>query len=556
PPWTPPGRAAELEKLSLVFHLPGFGHSLGIQRLEMQGAKLHLIRDSTGHANWQTDDPDKGPQSGLPLIRSLSMPHARVDLEDALRHLRFEGTVSAQDSEGAKGLRPLRIAGEGELNGRADSFEITSDPLAAASRARPYGFDFTERSSGSVLTGGGALLHAFDFDAIDAKFEAAGEDLQDLFFLTGVTLVNTGSYRLSGHVSRRGTHTVFSNLAVTSAQSDVLAKVSLDTSSGRTRFEADFSSRVIRLSDLGVRAAGREYDPESDKLLLSNAMLSPRAVRRGDWTVRFNADRVDVGHLSLHAVSGKMTIERGVLVVAPLSADVLGGKLGAHLRLDAKTDTPKADVDLKLTDVQLARLDRKGAGPPPLEGSLQGRVKVTGDGRSIHEIAASANGQVTAVVAHGDIRASLAELTGIDLRAFGLLLSKNERATELRCLVASFEAHEGTLNTQRLVVDTDPVLITGEGRLELDTESLDFALSGRPKSGRLFRLRTPVVVRGTLAHPIVGVRARNVVAQTAEAVALGVVLTPLAALLAFIDPGLAKNADCDALQEHATVAGR
>ena len=40
---------------------------------------------------------------------------------------------------------------------------------------------------------------------------------------------------------------------------------------------------------------------------------------------------------------------------------------------------------------------------------------------------------------------------------------------------------------------------------------------------------------------------RHAFAQTAEAVVLGVVATPLAAVLAFVDPGLAKDADCAAL---------
>jgi len=37
------------------------------------------------------------------------------------------------------------------------------------------------------------------------------------------------------------------------------------------------------------------------------------------------------------------------------------------------------------------------------------------------------------------------------------------------------------------------------------------------------------------------------VAQAAVAAVLGVLATPAAALLAFVDPGLAKNADCSAL---------
>jgi uncharacterized protein involved in outer membrane biogenesis len=551
PPWTDPGVAAEIGKITLVFQLPGFGHSFAIREFKMDGAVLHLRRDSAGHANWQRTDPDRGPQSDLPIIRMVSMPPAHVELDDDLRHLRFKGTVAAEEFKEADGSQPLRINGDGELNGRTAEFEIIGDPLAVYSHQRPYGFKFSESSSGSRLTGSGSLPQPFDFDKIDAKFAASGEDLRDLYFLTGVMLVNTGSYHLSGRVSRRGTHSEFSNLEVASGQSDVQADVSIESSGSRPKFEAQFHSKVIRTSDFGERAAGREHDPGAGKLLLSDAMLSPSGVRHGDWVAHLRAQRVDVGRVSLYGVAAKVTIDGGVLLLSPLSADVLGGKLAGRAKFDARTDTAVAELNLKLTDVQLGQFVGKGAASPPLDGSLQARLDLKGPGRSLHEVAAHADGTLTAVLTHGTVRSSLAELTGIDLRGLGLLFANNKQETGIRCAVASFGARDGTLLAQRLVVDTDPVLISGQGTLKLDTESLDFALRGRPKSVRLFRLRSPVLLRGTLVHPQVSADAGKAAGQAAEAVALAVVLTPLAAVLAFVDPGLAKDADCASLEEQA-----
>ena len=95
PPWMPAGSTAEIGKLSLSLGMPGFGHSFRIERLEMDAAALHLARDSSGHANWQWTDPDKGNEQAMPIIRSLSIPGAHVELDDARRHLKFEGRVSA-----------------------------------------------------------------------------------------------------------------------------------------------------------------------------------------------------------------------------------------------------------------------------------------------------------------------------------------------------------------------------------------------------------------------------------------------------------------------------
>jgi hypothetical protein len=47
-----------------------------------------------------------------------------------------------------------------------------------------------------------------------------------------------------------------------------------------------------------------------------------------------------------------------------------------------------------------------------------------------------------------------------------------------------------------------------------------------------------------LDHPKVGIDAKKLAVQAGVAAALGALLTPVAAAIAFIDPGLAKNKEC------------
>jgi AsmA family protein len=543
PPWTPPGITAEIGKLSLLMDMPRLGHSFGIERMEMEDATFHLERDSTNHANWQWTDPAKSSGAKFTIVRSLSVPHAHVLLDDKLRHLKFDGTVSVDEAIGPKVPRGLRLDGVGLLNGKTASIEITADPLSTASHDKPYHFNFVGGSSGSRLSGRGFLPEPFNFDMLDTSFDATGADLKDLYFLTGVTLVNTGTYALSGKASRRGTRTKFSDLVVTSGQSDMRGTVSIESSSGRPKIEADLNSQLLRVSDLGPRAAGRASESDTNpSLLLSNATLSVGAVRRGDAVVNFRARGVDVGRIPLHEVSAKLMIDHGILTVSPLAAEVYGGKLLGHLRLDARRNVPPADVDLKITDLQLEQVDRKDPASPPFEGLLQARVAVSGRGSSVHQIAASANGTVTAALPKGAIRASLAELTGIDLRGVGLLLTKNTEETVVRCGAASFQAHEGTLTVKSLVVDTERVLIVGEGQIHLDSEDLDLSFRGQPKQLRLFRLSLPISMRGTLAHPEFAIQARDA-SQNTEG--------QRPTMSAVTNRGLAKDADCAALLAQA-----
>jgi hypothetical protein len=373
------------------------------------------------------------------------------------------------------------------------------------------------------MKGHGVLPKPFDFNVIDASFEAAGADLRDLYFLTGVTLINSGPYKLSGRILRRGDFTGFTDLAAKTGQSDVRGSVDVHVSGGRPQLNVELDSRFLRMADFGLRAAGRAPETGAPPLFLSDATFNPPTLRLGGADIRYRAERLLVGRVILAGVVAKGTLEQGVLTVTPLTADILGGKLRAHVRLDAKTDDPRAHADIDITGLQLGEIGRKEGSAPPATGLLQVRIDATGTGRSLHQLAASANGTVAAAVQQGTVRDSLAEMTGVDLRGLGLMMTKSRKEIPLRCAGAQFEAKDGTLTATRLLADTESVLITGKGEIHLDTEALDLTISGHPKSLRLFRFRAPVLIKGTLSHPAIDVQAHK---------------------LTLVDPGNAKDADC------------
>jgi AsmA family protein len=528
PPWTPPGVAVQADKISVLFETPRLGRFFDIARLDVVGATLHMFRDVPGHANWQLKNPDLVMSPGLPIVHALSVLDAHLFIEDAQKNRQFEGTVTAQDSSGPHGAQPLRIEAKGQLNGRPVNFELLGDPLRTASRSEPYAFTLTERSSGSHIVAKG-VLQEFSLVNLDASFEASGADLRDMYYLMGTKLIDTGAYHLAGKFSRHGNTASYRDLAVTFGQSDIRGSVSIALNKGLSRIDADLISQSLRLADLGARAAGREPEPQSAQpMLLSNAAPDASALRPMTARLRFRAQRLAVGRITLNTVAAKVTVDRGQLAVTPLTADVLDGKLTAQLKIDARKEIPAVDLDVKITGLQLGQYARKGTGPPAIEGPLDVRAKLTGHGKSMHEAAASAEGAVTATLPSGTVRDSFAELTGIDLRGLGLLLTKNTKEVPIRCGVASFQAHDGTLTARNLLLDTEPVLIAGEGFVHLDTETLDFVLRGYPKSVRFFQLRSPILIGGTLKHPAVGIQAKD-------------------SKLVLVDRGKAKDTDCELL---------
>jgi uncharacterized protein involved in outer membrane biogenesis len=559
PPWMPPGPTAEIGRVSLLLELrPLLSRALVIRRLELKSVSLHLQRDATGRANWQWVDPTRRLGKGPPLMHSLSMPEAHVTLEDARRHLQFDGIVSVREQAGpGGGPPPLRIDGAGQLNGRAVTLAVNADALANARRDRPYRFAFLERSSGSRVEGRGFLPRPFDFHYLQTRFDAEGEDLKDLYFLTGLGLFDTGRYRISGELAREATHFEFKDLVGHAGASDVSGTLSVESAvARRAQLDAQLSSQRLRLADLGPRAAGREPATPAKTDMLPARPLPLTGLRKSDWTIAYQAHALEAGREMLHAVAVRVRLEHGILTLDPASAELEAGRLSARLRLDASHDLPNAQLDARIADLPLEQFRRGRDGQPPLKGQLDARIDVKGQGRTLRELGASAEGSVTAVLPRGEIRASLADLAGIDLqRGLGVALSKDHKETGLRCAVASFDIHAGTATARTLVIDTDPTVITGQGMIHFDSDSLDFTLQGHPKHLSVLRVRSPVLIRGTLTHPSISIAPRNALAQAGAAIALGVVATPLAAALAFVDPGLATDANCTGLMSDARAEG-
>ena len=132
-----------------------------------------------------------------------------------------------------------------------------------------------------------------------------------------------------------------------------------------------------------------------------------------------------------------LTLDHGLLTLDPLEFDFPQGRLAGKVRLDARKDPVVSDLDMRLTGLGLQQmLPGKNGAPPAVEGVMQARAVLHGQGDTVHDAASAANGRVVMVVPHGKIRQAFAELMGINVaNGLYLLLSKDPRQTPLRCLV-------------------------------------------------------------------------------------------------------------------------
>ena len=274
-----------------------------------------------------------------------------------------------------------------------------------------------------------------------------------------------------------------------------------------------------------------------------------------DARVKYRAEAVKTEKMSINQISLALRLENGVMTFTPVTFTLPQGTLTSNITVDGSHDVPEISIDSRITAVRLSQFKTKD-GQEPLDGTMVGRAILHGRGKSLHEVGATAEGTLSVVVPHGDIRKAFAELMGINAaNGLGLLLTGNQDKTGIRCGVANFKAEGGVFAAQDIVIDTEKVLITGKGEVDLGSEDLDLTINGQPKRFRFFRIKSPIEVGGTLSKPKVGLKPGNTPGQVALATALGVLATPLASVLAFVDPGLAKDADCGALLAEAERQG-
>jgi uncharacterized protein involved in outer membrane biogenesis len=515
PSWMPPGEVARIGRLSVVFDFPWPGRKKTIRRLELISAQLHLVRDGEGRANWQWQPPGAPKQGVGFMVRSLNMPNAHVVLDDARRHLQFEGSVTAADVRGPAPPVPFRIEGKGQLNGRAATFSIDGDPLATANHDRPYAFSFEERSGNAQLRGRGHLLRPFNPGVLDADFAANGASMSELYFLAGMHFPNTAPFTLTGNVERRERQSIFKNLETHFGRSDVRGTVVLAMVDNRARYDADLSSQLLRLSDFGRHDPDGSLPPSSgsSSLLLPDTKVPLNGLRNRDATVRYRADSIESRSLSFDAFSTQATVDDGVLSATGIKGRFRNGHISGSAKIDVRGDIPQTTLDLRMSDLPLDQFARKENERPPFEGRLEARLAITGSGNSVHQVAASANGALSLAMLNGAMRASMAEMTATTLRGLGLTLTKSDEETQVRCANATFRAHDGVLSAERIAVDTESVVISGTGEIHLDTEALDLTLHGEPRKRRLVRLGAPVSLAGSLKHPEVHIGSRHAVAQ-------------------------------------------
>lgn len=567
PDWAREADTANVERIEARFRLRKlFAGQIEMPLLAITRPNVVLISTEDGRQSWELepDKPDTGEGMKLPLINQLIIQDGRISLDARDRDITLEAAISAREAASeADGASGFTLTGEGSVNGSPLTLKIEGGAFVNIRRNRPYHFEATLAGARSRLVADGAITRPFDLGQFTSTLTLQGQDLNDLYLLTGVTLPNTPPYRLSGALTRNDAVWTFNDFTGRVGASDLSGDMTVDAGE-RLRVEAALSSRLLDIDDLmailgadtRTNVAGTNTtvvaSGSGPGMLLPDGTLQVDRLRTMDGTLTYRAASVKANDLDIRRVNLGAVLEGGILDLDPVAFDFNRGELNGTARINATRDMPYSAVDFRLAGYPLESIIPATGGVAPVTGRALGRARLEGAGNSIHRFAAGSKGSISLVVPQGEMRAAFAELLGVNASA-GLLklFSGDQSRSTIRCGVADFEVTNGVARTKTFVVDTDVVLAHGSGTINLGTETLDLKIDGESKKPRLLRLWTPIRVRGHLSAPSVSADVGQLVAQAGLTGLLAAVVAPVAALFAFVDPGLAQDANCGSLIANA-----
>ena len=439
----------------------------------------------------------------LPLI-SRKFDLRRISLTEPMISLETDG--------GGRGNWELR-AGTGD-SATKDAASAPTDPASAIVGIGNVSIDrgtVTYRNGRTGQTTRIAIEHldlaARDLDSpVNATFKGAIDGVP--VALTGnagplaTLLEHRGPYpvAIDGEVAQRKTKvetklatdasgTRLDDLRLTFGPSTFTGSIAVGDDAGKPRITLRLQSSRLVLADLALPAVvaaqgapAPAAPAQRAATVLPSDPLPIKALSDSNLDVDLGvADLVMHDGRSLRNVHVRFASGGGRLDAPMLDAEAFGGRLHGTLAADARHDPPQVHLTLAGDDLELGTLvAAAGANTGIRGGKTQLRLDLRAQGLSVHEVAARANGTISADVGPASLtKLAAKESAAAELIGVLLPVASVGSATELHCAVVRLPVRDGVAHANQSVgIETEKVGLLGSGTIDFRNETLD--LSVRP----------------------------------------------------------------------------
>ncbi len=275
----------------------------------------------------------------------------------------------------------------------------------------------------------------------------------------------------AGGVALRG-------VTLTAAAGDLAGDVALDWR-GRPSLRGSLVSHHLDWAALMAALRHPEAAPRpasaDDTGWTLQAPLPFGAMTRGDLDLEIRADEVVVPTGAVHAVQGRVRLQDGRLRLEPFQMQAAGGTAKIHAEADA--NPPRAALVVLAPGLSPGRLSAlSGWARVVNEGAVDVDVSLQGEGGTGHALAATAAGHFAVALTQGQIDGWTLRLLAGGLIAGPALPAQFLKQTAVRCLAIRADVAGGEAVFRTLVLDTQPLKLTGNGLIDLGAETIDVRL--------------------------------------------------------------------------------
>ncbi|HEX7969991.1 MAG TPA: AsmA family protein [Stellaceae bacterium] len=540
---------------------------LQIALMALDRALLLLETSREGQRNWDFVVDLLAPDGRPPLsVNRLVLRDGSVVFRDGrtAAETRFVADNLALDAPDPAG--PVKLTANGTLQKQPVRLAGTAGPLGALRHpAQPYPVDLQVTLGESSIVVEGTLAQPLDFAGIDARLSVSARKPGELADALGAALPALPDLRATGELKGGHGDWALDPLTVRLGRSDVEGAIALDARGAVPYARATFTSSFIDTADLSGLVGGQPRDAlmaqPSDP---AGRVIPPTpvALRRllsilpgANADVSFSGMRIAGGNgPPLERVAAGLNLRDGAFAVRPLSFGLAGGEVAFSMSFDPAPLPPRLALDIDLRQVDLAKLVKEMPLPDYVKetrGSLGGYAHLRSAGTSLRDVFGSLNGEAGLFAENARFSQLLEVFDRGMLQALGLYAS-DDQPVPVNCVVTLFDIKDGVA-TAALRLDGADTTLVGNGTVNFAAETVYVDITPHHKRVTPLTRRTPAELRGTFAHPTLGLGAASMADRTGGGIGLDKV-TPPAATPSLIDLGLSDNNACAPRQKPETAA--
>lgn len=541
-----------------------------LQEIEVRRPVGDLRPGPSGAPNWKfsfaEDDEDK---PGKPVqIGSLRISDGRIQVLEPAFKADFVLDIRTEESAAAE--PSIRVDIDGRYAGEPITGRFIGGSVLSLREAdRPYPVDLEAANGPTQVSLKGTLQNPLAFAGARLKLQLKGPSLDALYPLTGVPLPATAPYQLQGQLDYTRQRVRFRDFSGVVGGSDLSGDLEVDLSGPKRLVVANMKSKKVVLADLAGfigaapgkgDAAGETAEQKKQRAkenasarVIPDTPINLPKIRAADLDIRYRGERIESGDLPLDELEAHLVVRDGQLSLKPLNFRVGDGRIVSNIVLDGREDRVHALADIDFRRLDLKRLMRD-AGPFEGTGRIGGAARIDTQGNSLAEMLGQGDGELKLFMNGGELSALLVNLAGLEFGKALLSLLGLPSETQVRCLISDFELEKGLLQTRMLLLDTGEANVIGKGDINLREETLDYRISTQPKRIGLASLSAPINIRGTFKEPSIRPDLGALAVRGGAAAALGVFLTPLAALIPTLELGMGEDNDCRAMVQQVRNA--